>query len=123
MGHVSNYYLGQPITDEEVAALQAAAEAINIDVIDTRYVSISFTWILMQSQSSLFNRLRKNGPNDFTLLVASADPQPQAQHSIKVKGADAKLTVEYGDFSDALQKAVAALKEVMTCNLERSVAV
>ena len=66
----------------------------------------------------LFNRLRKNGPNDFTLLVASADPQPHKQHSIKAQGADAKLTVEYGDFSDALQKVVAALKEVTRYNFE-----
>jgi len=54
----------------------------------------------------------KNGPNDFTLKVASAEPQPYVQHDIKCQGVGAKLTVEYGDFSSALQKAVAALKEV-----------
>jgi dipeptidyl-peptidase-3 len=35
-GHVSNYYLGQTITDEEVAAVQAAAEKIGVDVLNTR---------------------------------------------------------------------------------------
>lgn len=55
----------------------------------------------------------KNGPNDFTLKVASADLRPEVQHNIKCQGASAKLKVEYGDFSEALQKAVKALKEVM----------
>jgi len=35
-GHISNYYLGQTITDEEVAAVQAAAEKIGVDVLNTR---------------------------------------------------------------------------------------
>lgn len=39
-GHVSNYYLGEVITDEEVAAVQAAAEAINVDVLNTRSVIV-----------------------------------------------------------------------------------
>jgi len=92
LGHISNYYPGDLIiTDEEVAAVQTAAEALNIDVLNTRVL--------------------KNGPDDFTLKVASADPQPQSQHDIKCQGAGAKLTVEYGDFSDSLQKAVTALKE------------
>ncbi len=37
-GQVSNYYLGEPITDDEVAAIQTAAEKIEIDIINTRYV-------------------------------------------------------------------------------------
>jgi len=36
LGHVSNYYLGDPIADDEVAAVQAAAEKIGIDVLNTR---------------------------------------------------------------------------------------
>ncbi|KZP31688.1 aflatoxin-detoxifizyme [Athelia psychrophila] len=90
-GHVSNYYLGEVITDEEVAAVQAAAESINVDVLNTR--------------------VRKNGANDFTLLVASADTHPPADHSIKCQGNEAKLKVEYGDFAKPLQKAVDALNE------------
>jgi dipeptidyl-peptidase III len=61
---------------------------------------------------SMFFSVVKNGPNDFTLKVASAEPQPQALHDIKCQDARAKLTVEYGDFADSLKKAVAALKEV-----------
>jgi hypothetical protein len=38
LGHVSNYYLGEVANDEEVAAVQAAAEKLNIDVLNTRYV-------------------------------------------------------------------------------------
>lgn len=58
--------------------------------------------------------MRKNGPNDFTLLVASADPKPHAQHDIKVQETAAKLTVEYGDFAEPLKKSVAALEEVLS---------
>jgi dipeptidyl-peptidase-3 len=54
----------------------------------------------------------KNGPNNFTLKVASAESQPEAQHNIKCQSAEAKLTVQYGDFSTALEKAASALKEV-----------
>ena len=54
--------------------------------------------------------MRKNGPGDFTLLVASAqkDGEPLTADLESGKGT---LKVEYGDFSDALSKAVAALKE------------
>ncbi|KAF9564650.1 aflatoxin-detoxifizyme [Agrocybe pediades] len=92
LGHISNYYLGEPITDDEVAAVQAAAEKIGIDVLNTRVV--------------------KNNANDFTLLIASAESQPHALHDIETKsGEKAKLKVQYGDFSDALSKVVEALKE------------
>ncbi|KAJ3503498.1 hypothetical protein NLJ89_g8405 [Agrocybe chaxingu] len=92
LGHVSNYYLGETIDDEEVASVQAAAEKIGVDVLNTRVV--------------------KNGPNDYTLLVASAQTQPPALHNIEAKQGDkAKLTVQYGDFSEALAKVVEALKE------------
>ncbi len=36
LGHVSNYYLGEPPTDEEVLAIQAAAEKHKISVLNTR---------------------------------------------------------------------------------------
>jgi dipeptidyl-peptidase-3 len=55
----------------------------------------------------------KNGPGDFTLKVASAEPQPHVEHNFKCLGVEAKLKVEYGDFSTALQKVVAALQEVV----------
>jgi dipeptidyl-peptidase-3 len=37
LGHISNYYLGEPISDEEVASVQTAAEALGIDILNTRY--------------------------------------------------------------------------------------
>ncbi|KAI0371497.1 aflatoxin-detoxifizyme [Pilatotrama ljubarskyi] len=91
LGHVSNYYLGEPPTDEEVAAIQAAAEKLDISVLNTR--------------------VRKDGPDDFTLLVASADPQARTFHEIQILDKKAKLTVEYGDFADSLRKVVSALAE------------
>ncbi|CAL1704759.1 unnamed protein product [Somion occarium] len=91
LGHVSNYYLGETPTDEEVAAIQTAAEKIGVDVLNTR--------------------VRKNGADDFTLLVASAKTQPSTNHEFSVGDKKAKLTVEYGDFSDALAKTVTALRE------------
>ncbi|KAG6890703.1 hypothetical protein C0995_005076 [Termitomyces sp. Mi166 len=91
LGHVSNYYLGQPVTDEDVAAVQTAAENLGIDVLNTRVV--------------------KNRPDNFTLLVASAKSQPSATHSVEYKSSKATLKVEYGDFSEPLQAVVAALQE------------
>ncbi|KAG0707773.1 peptidase family M49-domain-containing protein [Suillus ampliporus] len=90
-GHISNYYLGQTITDEEVAAVQAAAEKIGVDVLNTR--------------------VRKNGPHDFTLLVASVNKTKSVVHEINAESKSIKLTVEYGDFSAALATAVTALHE------------
>ncbi|KAF9224504.1 dipeptidyl-peptidase III [Gyrodon lividus] len=90
-GHVSNYYLGDVITNEEVAAVQEAAEKLGIDILNTR--------------------VRKNNAGDFTLLVASAQKQPSTFHEISVKSGNAKLTVEHGDFSESLTKVVAALQE------------
>lgn len=63
-----------------------------------------FAWILIS--------VRKNGAGDFTLLVASAKPQPQANHTFKLVEGEARLTVEYGDFAKPLQKVVVALQEV-----------
>ncbi|KAI0650861.1 aflatoxin-detoxifizyme [Trametes meyenii] len=91
LGHVSNYYLGEAPTDEEVAAVQEAAEKIDVSVLNTR--------------------VRKDGPESFTLLVASADSAASTSHDITVLDKKAKLTVQYGDFSDALGKAVSALTE------------
>lgn len=61
----------------------------------------------------LLNRVVKNGPKDYTLLVASANTtQPSAVHEIDAAGAKATLKVQYGDFSSDLTKVSAALKEV-----------
>ncbi|KAN0097951.1 Peptidase family M49 domain containing protein [Tylopilus felleus] len=87
-GHVSNYYLGEVITDDEVAAVQTAAEKLGIDILNTR--------------------VRKNGSGDFTLLVASVQKQPSTSQELTPQG---KLTVEYGDFSEVLTRVVAALQE------------
>jgi dipeptidyl-peptidase-3 len=35
-GHVSNYYLGEVISDEEVAQVQEAAEKLGVDILNTR---------------------------------------------------------------------------------------
>lgn len=86
-----------------------------MDVLDTRYVFVPPCSSAL-SLIYFLTSVRKNGPNDFTLLVASANPHPETGHDIKCQDADAKLTVEYGDFAKPLQKAVAALKEV-TCYL------
>ncbi|KAF8833939.1 dipeptidyl-peptidase III [Paxillus ammoniavirescens] len=90
-GHISNYYLGEVISDEEVAQVQEAAEKLGVDILNTR--------------------VRKNGAGDFALLVASAQKKPSTSHEISSKAGIAKLTVEYGDFSEALTKVVAALQE------------
>ncbi|KAF9451030.1 aflatoxin-detoxifizyme [Macrolepiota fuliginosa MF-IS2] len=85
LGHVSNYYMGEVIDDEEVAAVQAGAEKLDIDVLNTRVV--------------------KNGPGDYTLRIASAKASPPTTHEIDLRGKKAQLKVEYGDFSHVLKKA------------------
>ena len=59
------------------------------------------------------NRIVKNGPNDFTLLVASAQTQANVTHEIDTKQGDkAKLNVQYGDFSADLVNVVKPLGKV-----------
>lgn len=38
IGNISNYYLGEPIDDDEVESVQAAAEKLGVDVLNTRSV-------------------------------------------------------------------------------------
>ncbi|KAJ3727814.1 aflatoxin-detoxifizyme [Lentinula raphanica] len=90
-GHVSNYYLGEVISDQEVGDVQSAADKLGIDVLNTR--------------------VRKNCDRDFTLLVASAQTKPPTTHDISTDSHKFKLTVEYGDHAEALKKVVSALEE------------
>ncbi|KAF8628356.1 hypothetical protein AX15_003891 [Amanita polypyramis BW_CC] len=90
-GHVSNYYLGGIITDDEVASIQSAAEKLGIDVLNTRVI--------------------KNGPNDLTLLVASASTQPEKLHEVSHKSEEVKLRVQYGDYAKDLSAVIGALRE------------
>jgi len=55
----------------------------------------------------------KNGPNDYTLRVASATKTASITHETDAQGKKAKVTVEYGDFSSALQRVNEALGEVI----------
>jgi dipeptidyl-peptidase-3 len=62
------------------------------------------------------SRVRKNGPGDFTLLVASAEPHPPKVHKIEShESSTITLTVEYGDFAKPLKKVVSALAKVNSC--------
>ncbi|KAI0093655.1 aflatoxin-detoxifizyme [Irpex rosettiformis] len=88
-GAVTNYYLGEIITDEEVAAVQKAAEKAGVDVLNTRVL--------------------KRSDNDFLLLVASADKKDGEE--LQLDDSKAKITIQYGDFSEALTKAADALTE------------
>ena len=59
-------------------------------------------------------RVRKDSDNKFTLLVASAEPQPSKTVELDKLFTDTpgKLTVEYGDYASSLKRVVAALTEV-----------
>ncbi|KAF6765196.1 aflatoxin-detoxifizyme [Ephemerocybe angulata] len=94
-GHVSNYYLGEVINDQEVVSIQAAAEKLGLDILNTRQA-----------------RVVKNGPNDYTLLVASVDQSSDVKE-VEVDGKAIKLNVKYGDYSEDLKKTVNALKEAL----------
>nr|5YFB_A Chain A, Dipeptidyl peptidase 3 [Desarmillaria tabescens]5YFB_B Chain B, Dipeptidyl peptidase 3 [Desarmillaria tabescens]5YFC_A Chain A, Dipeptidyl peptidase 3 [Desarmillaria tabescens]5YFC_B Chain B, Dipeptidyl peptidase 3 [Desarmillaria tabescens]5YFD_A Chain A, Dipeptidyl peptidase 3 [Desarmillaria tabescens]5YFD_B Chain B, Dipeptidyl peptidase 3 [Desarmillaria tabescens] len=90
-GHVSNYYLGEPVGDAEVDAIQNVAEKLGVDILNTR--------------------VKKNGAGDYTLLVASAKTSPPSVHDFQIDSTPAKLTIEYGDYASSLTKVVAALQE------------
>ncbi|KAJ6630797.1 aflatoxin-detoxifizyme [Mycena sp. CBHHK59/15] len=87
-GHVSNYYLGETISDNEVADIQAALEKLGVDVLNTR--------------------VRKESSTSFTVLVASAKSQKDVNVDL-TKGST--LTIKYGDMQQPLAKAVSYLEE------------
>ncbi|KAF8212242.1 aflatoxin-detoxifizyme [Mycena galopus ATCC 62051] len=87
-GHISNYYLGETILDDEVADIQAAAEKLGIDLLNTR--------------------VKKESSTSFSLLVASANLQPEVTVDL---GKGSTLTVKYGDMQESLAKVVASLQE------------
>ena len=111
-GHVSNYYIGEIISDDEVAAVQAAAEKLGIDVLNTRYDSDLMTVHWQITFSVAFFRVVKNAEGDFTLLVASVESHSQAMHVIDNGPTKVKLRVQYGDYSKELSAVVDALREV-----------
>jgi len=82
LGHISNYYPGEVISDEEVAAVQGAAEKNDVNVLNTRYV-VHFKASLGLNRA----RVRKISSTEFTLLVASSEDQPpaNAEHEIEVE--------------------------------------
>lgn len=71
----------------------------------------------MSAVPYLWHSIRKNSSDSFTLLVASASktapsPPPNTQNlEIPVNGKPLRLTVEYGDFSESLTAAIAALSQ------------
>ncbi|KZS89914.1 aflatoxin-detoxifizyme [Sistotremastrum niveocremeum HHB9708] len=89
-GHISNYYLGDVPTDEEVARIQTAAESLGLDVLNTR--------------------VEKHGSH-FTLRVASADASGPVSHDVQIGDTKFKINVQFGDHSESLAKVNAALKE------------
>ncbi|KAJ7219267.1 aflatoxin-detoxifizyme [Mycena pura] len=87
-GHISNYYLGETILDHEVASIQAAAEKLGIDMLNTR--------------------VKKENSKTFTLLVASAETKSDVTVDLD-KGAT--LSVKYGDMHKPLAKCISCLQE------------
>jgi len=113
---VSNYYLGDVIDDDEVAVVQSAAEKLNVDVLNTRWVIHSVS--CCSCLAAVFS-VMKNGPNDYTLRVASATETASITHETGAQGKKANVTLEYGDFSSALQGVNEALGEVIEAGVIR----
>lgn len=71
--------------------------------------------------------VRKDSDASFAILVASADKKPTEKHAGAFDKVD--IAIEYGDYSEALQKVNAALSEAkkyagapyLSCNLKFSV--
>ena len=55
--------------------------------------------------------VQKDGPTDFTLLVASVKTSSET-HEFEIGNDKGKLTVKYGDYSADLAKVNEALKKV-----------
>lgn len=87
-GHVSNYYLGETIKDDEVELIQKECERLGLAVENTR--------------------VRKDKDGTLTILVASASTEVP-ESVAKLIGDTVK--VEYGDFADALRKSADSLLE------------
>lgn len=65
-----------------------------------------------------FSRVKKNGHNDFTLLIASASPNPPSaqstlthQHTHEASSKTITLHIQYGDFARPLQNSVHSLTQ------------
>ena len=59
----------------------------------------------------MLHSVLKHNDDEFLLLVASADKSDGQE--LQLDGSKAKVKIQYGDFSDALTKAVNALTEVI----------
>ncbi|KZO99620.1 aflatoxin-detoxifizyme [Calocera viscosa TUFC12733] len=89
-GHISNYYLGETISDEEVAEVQKLCEKLGVDPLNTRVNKIS--------------------SSEYIILVASADKRSES-HAIDIGNTKLSVTVQHGDFSGEMSRIAAALKE------------
>ncbi|TFK97989.1 aflatoxin-detoxifizyme [Pterulicium gracile] len=85
-GHTSNYYMGETITDSEVAVVQQAAEKLGIDVLNTR--------------------VSKQSSEAFTLHIASVNGGVQDNVA-----ASPHVSVKHGDFATQLKRVNEALTE------------
>jgi dipeptidyl-peptidase-3 len=90
-GHVSNYYFGEITTENEVAAIQKAAESQKVDVLNTR--------------------VEKLGDGNFILHVASIEELQEVNVELQVEGSASPRTlkIKYADFKEPLQRCVEAL--------------
>jgi len=108
---VSNYYIGEPVTDSEVAAIQAAAEKLGLSILNTRFV-VAFDHGLDCRPEIWMSSISKDASGDYTLLIASSQTKPSSTHDLNLESGTAKLTIQYGDFATPLHKAASALQEV-----------
>ncbi|KAG9013863.1 hypothetical protein FRB93_000244 [Tulasnella sp. JGI-2019a] len=92
-GHLSNYYLGETIQDDEVEMIQKESERLGLAVENTR--------------------VRKNTDGSFDLLIASASHEApkSTKESTVASDSKVKVKVKYGDFSEPLRKSATALEE------------
>ncbi|KZT61788.1 hypothetical protein CALCODRAFT_490689 [Calocera cornea HHB12733] len=89
-GHISNYYLGETISDEEVDEVGKLCEKLDINALNTRVKKIS--------------------SSEYIILVASAEKKSES-HAVDVGNTKLSVTVQYGDFSGEMSRVAAALKE------------
>ncbi|EJT99028.1 aflatoxin-detoxifizyme [Dacryopinax primogenitus] len=89
-GHISNYYLGKTISDEEVDEVQKVCEKLSVDPLNTR--------------------VKKVSSSEYIILIASAEKKTES-HTVDLGNTKLNITVQYGDFSGEMSRVAAALKE------------
>lgn len=124
-GHISNYYLGEVASTDEIDLIQSLCDAAGVSTLNTR--SVTFPFVLFrfvrtashghsrfpQLTEQYMHRLAKKSATEFTLHIASASSTLPTTYPATLTSGDMICTLQGGDFSAALAITNAELKEAI----------